>query len=274
MADAHIPATWYTLEQQLNTRWVARPLRVLAAVDSTNRILKDGAAHGETTHGMTILANHQTGGRGRLGRSWSSPPGSGIYASVALSLDPERLSGVLSLVAGVAMTEAVRDVTGLPVGLKWPNDGVGNGRKYAGILVEAGAFPSPWAIIGFGINVLGVVPHDLPNATNLETLAERPWDRAELFLRLMERFEAWYDLWILEGDEPIVARWSELTVTLGHLVQVMRPGQPAWVGRALVLDRDGGLWIENDTGERIKVLSGEVSLRLENGEYAATSKGS
>lgn len=259
-----------SIRSELETRWMARPTVILDEVDSTNRWLKNQQGHGEASHGMAVWADAQTEGRGRLGRTWHSPPGSNIYTSVLLCPPHNRLSGVLSLVAGVAVCDAVRRAVGLDARMKWPNDAVIQGRKFCGILVEAGADPSPWAIVGIGVNVTGPVDPALVHAVSLSEARDGLVSREDLWRTLMSTLEYAYDQWIAQGDTWVVRAWTRMNVTLGQEVQVKRPGDAPWVGTAESIDVDGGLWVVAH-GRREKVISGEVSIRLADGRYAPES---
>ena len=258
------------IERELGTAAMGRPTVVLDSVGSTNRWLKEAWSKRQVRHGTAVWADEQTSGRGRLGRAWESPPGKNIYTSVLWEPPRERLSGVLSLVAGVAVARSVRAYTGLDARMKWPNDGVIRGRKFCGILVEAGVDPSPWAVVGIGVNVLGQVGAEYPNAVTLEQCLSRPVSREDLWLGLMKELEAAYQAWIADGDNWAVMAWTQHNATLGHMVRVEKPGQDIWVGRAESVAPDGGLWVAN-AERREKVISGEVSLRLADGGYAPDS---
>lgn len=259
-----------SIEGELSTVEAGRPTVVLDSVGSTNRWLKEAWAKGHVRHGTAVWADEQTQGRGRLGRAWESPPGKNIYTSVLWEPPRERLSGVLSLMAGVAAARSVREYTGLDARMKWPNDGVIGSRKFCGILVEAGVDPSPWAVVGIGINVLGQVGREYPNAVTLEQCLKSPLSREDLWLKLMSHLEAAYTSWIEAGDNWAIHAWTQHNATLGHMVRVEKPGQDMWVGRAESVASDGGLWVAN-AERREKVISGEVSLRLADGGYAPES---
>src|SRR5690242_19863216 len=158
-------------------------IRFMPSVGSTNDVAAALAQAG-AGEGTTIVAEHQTAGRGRRGRTWFSPPGAGLYVSVVLrpgdsdSLTPAVT--LLTLAAGVALAEGVRAATGLPVGIKWPNDLVVERRKLAGILAEAVGSPGVSAIIlGFGINIRPAAypPEIASRATSLESELGRPVER-------------------------------------------------------------------------------------------------
>jgi len=255
----------------LPTRWLGHPLWHLDTVDSTNQWLRSAMESGRAGHGAVVVADRQTAGRGRRGRVWESPPAGNIYTSALLCPPPERLSGLLSLLAGLAVVQAVRDVTQLDAQLKWPNDAVLRGRKFAGVLVEAGVSPAPWAIVGMGINVNGAPSAHYPQATSLAHEWEGGTvDAKTLFYALLAALEATYEEWLSAGDSLVVERWSRMNVTVGRVVEVHQPGQPPWVGRALRLDADGSLWVARDN-QPIKIVAGDVSVRLPGGGYASGS---
>lgn len=153
------------------------------SVGSTNDVALKLAAQGDR-EGAIVMADAQTSGRGRRGRVWFSPPGSGLYISIVLSpgrarLDPDRATTLLTLTAGVALAEGIEAATGLRVDLKWPNDVYAGRRKLAGILAEAAA---PHVVLGYGINAgSAAYPPELADrATSLETELGRRVDRAAL----------------------------------------------------------------------------------------------
>ncbi len=256
-----------TIEAQLKTRWVGHPTVVLDTVDSTNRWLKERWSSGKIGPGTVVWADEQMAGRGRLGRQWASPAGFHIYTSLLWFPPHERLTGLMSLVAGVAVVRAVRAITHLDARLKWPNDAVIGGKKFAGVLVEAGQEPVPWAIIGIGMNVRGSIGPSFPHATTLEEASGRTIARGNLWLQLMGELEQAYTSWKDNGDQWVVEAWSAINVTLGQEVRIEQPGHAPWTGTADQLDLDGGLWVKIP-GRRVKVISGEVSVRLADGRYA------
>jgi BirA family transcriptional regulator, biotin operon repressor / biotin---[acetyl-CoA-carboxylase] ligase len=164
-------------------------------IGSTNDVALALAVGGDSD-GAIVIADGQTAGRGRLGRRWFSPPGSGLYVSTVLQpsaaqADPQRATGLLTLAAGLALAEAIESVTGLRVDIKWPNDLMIARRKLGGILAEAvGVERRPMAqqraitrvVLGYGINIRSTAyPQELADrATSLEAAIGRPMDRANL----------------------------------------------------------------------------------------------
>ena len=224
---------------------VGLELAVLRKVDSTNRlawrIRRELAEDDIEVEGTALLAYEQTAGRGRQGRSWVSPAGLGIYATVCGHLaDPQRLP-VLPLAVAVALAEVLDRFLPVPCRLKWPNDVMVNGRKLAGILVEAAVRPgrSPEAIVGFGVNH-GHGRRDLPTpaATSvaLETaqppaLAQLAWDLTEAVAR---------ELRLVQPREVTVARWLSRSLHLsGETLRCRLPDGAEVVGGFAGLTPDG-----------------------------------
>lgn len=256
------------LQAGLKTSWLGHRLYMFDEIDSTNLWLKNRLTAETDPHGTVVLADAQRAGRGRLGKSWWSPAGTGLYTSALFY--PERFDnlGITTLLAGVALAEGVSALTGIKVGLKWPNDAILHGKKFAGILAEAGTTPRPWLIIGIGINVSGPVPEELPNAGNLVSLGGCPVDRVLLWERTMETLERMYDGWLSTGNEPVLERWTHYNQTLGQRVLVSRAGHPPLTGIAEAIDSDGCLRVKSANGEHVRICGGEVSLRLADGRYA------
>jgi BirA family biotin operon repressor/biotin-[acetyl-CoA-carboxylase] ligase len=182
----------------------------------------------------------------------------------------DRLGGILSLLAGVAVVQVVRTKTGLDARLKWPNDALIDGKKFAGILVEAGLHPRPWAVVGIGINVRGDVDQKETHRVTLARVLGHPVSREDLWVSLVQRFEAVYEAWLLYGDHWAAQAWTAVNATLGALVRVERPGCTPWVGLAERIDDDGGLWVTSPQ-HREKIISGDVRIRAIDGSYAPDS---
>ena len=233
--------------------------------DSTNtqaqRFAKEGAPHG-----TVLIAGHQTQGRGRMGRSFQSPEGAGVYLSVILrpNCPPEQLMH-LTCAAGVAIVEAVEIVSGIRPQVKWINDLVIGSKKLGGILtqmsVEGGLVR--YAIIGIGINCLqktGDFPPQIAEiATSLSMAAGRSILPGELAAAMVEAL--WrMDSMLFTGKDHLMAAYKKNCITLGKQIQVIR-GDEIRPGKALDVDADGGLLVQYPDGTRETVSSGEVSVR-------------
>ncbi len=233
-----------------------RDLQVVRSTGSTNSDLAAAARDGAAA-GLVLVAEEQTAGRGRLGRSWTAPARSGLTFSVLLRpvAAPSRL-GWLPLLAGLAVAEAVNAVAGLDVRLKWPNDVLVVERKLGGILAErvGGA-----VVLGFGLNVSATAA-ELPGpaATSLVVEGAACTDRdpvlRAVLRRLADRVAAWD---VPDGDPGLAAAYARLCATLGRPVRAQLPGGVAVVGVAEALDADGRLSIRTATG-REHVGAGDV----------------
>jgi BirA family biotin operon repressor/biotin-[acetyl-CoA-carboxylase] ligase len=213
------------------------------------------------TEGAVVIAEEQTAGRGRRGRGWFSPPGSGLYVSVVLmpnrARDPMRATRLLTLAAGVAIAEAIETITGLRVDLKWPNDVHVSRRKLAGILAEA---DEARVVLGYGINILpAAFPPDLGDrATSLEAELGRPVDRHQLLAETLAALSARYhDL--LEGRfDAILDAWRwRAPAASGARVTWTAPSGPQ-SGVTCGIDGDGALLVR--IGDRMEhIVGGEVT---------------
>lgn len=257
----------------LTTRSIGRNYRFAAQVDSTNVALREwmNAADkvGERLpEGAVIVADHQTSGRGRRGRSWYSASGSGIWMSVLLrpELVPAQ-AGILTLMAAVAVRQAVLAVTGVQLRIKWPNDLLAADRKVCGILIELAADHEriASAIVGIGINVRQPTERFPPDVTavagTLEQACGRTVSRPRLVAALCGTLEHYYEL-IRSGDiQPVLAGWRAGADWLGDSVTVHLPAGRL-VGEAVDIAADGSLLIKTGDGNTRSVYAGDVSLRL------------
>ncbi|NMA54440.1 MAG: biotin--[acetyl-CoA-carboxylase] ligase [Firmicutes bacterium] len=227
--------------------------------DQARQLARQGAAEG-----TIVVAEEQTAGRGRRGRAWVSQPGSGIFVSLILrpNLIPAQ-APLLTLTAAVAGAEAIRQLTGLPAVIKWPNDLYVDGRKVAGILTEMSSEMDTifYVVVGIGINVnTSSFPTEVSaSATSLALEQGRSVCRRQLLQLLLEKLEYWYQILSADQDQ-ILERWRQLTITLGKRVSVYSPNFTVH-GLALDIDHEGALLLETETGEKVKIFSGDVSLR-------------
>lgn len=236
------------------------------SVGSTNDEARALAAAG-APEGTVVVAEEQTGGKGRLGRRWESPRGTGVWLSVILRppLPPAEVSP-LTLMAAVAVAEAIERATGLRPGIKWPNDVLVNGRKVCGILTELSAEVERinHVILGIGINV-NLASADLPeevrgSASSLAAEAGAPVSRARLAGELLSRLDYWYRVFLRQGFDPAREVWKRYSITLGRPVTASSRTQRI-EGIAVDVEGDGALLIEMADGSRQRVLAGEVTLR-------------
>jgi BirA family biotin operon repressor/biotin-[acetyl-CoA-carboxylase] ligase len=247
----------------LNTHDMGQALHCHEEVTSTRDLAKELAEEG-AAHGEVVIADRQTAGRGRRGRTWASPPGKNLYLSAVLRPDlPPQRAPELTLVASLAVCDACRQA-GVDAGIKWPNDVLAGDRKLAGILTELAAEPEQvhWAVVGIGVN-LNAGPEDLPPdlravATSLAIERGQPVPRALFAAALLTLLEQWLDRHAEEGFEPIREAWRERSATLGREVRVEADGAEG-DGVAEDLDETGALLVRA-AGRRIRVAAGDVRL--------------
>ena len=234
-------------------------------ISSTNTHAKQMAREG-APHGTVLIAGQQTGGRGRMGRTFQSPAGMGVYLSVILrpNCAPKHLMH-LTCAAGVAMMDAVEAVSGIRPQVKWINDLVIKGKKLGGILTEMSVEKGivDYAIIGIGINCLQKetdFPLEISSiATSLSMAAEKTVSPEVLAAAMTE------SLWKLDSalfsqKECLMARYRQDCITLGKEIQVIR-GDTVLPGKAVDIDDEGGLLVQYPDGTVQVVSSGEVSVR-------------
>ena len=232
-----------------------------ATIGSTSDRLKE-LARTAALEWTAVLADAQTGGRGREGRAWQSPPG-GLYLSALLRPKPQR-APLLPLAAGVAVVDAVRGF-GVACELKWPNDVLAGGRKLAGILAEASSSVAgvEWVVLGIGVNVaLDPSALEEPLRSSVSSLRREGAAEAkpeDVAAAVLARLGVWYDA-LAEEPQRVVAAWRARAVPWwGALVDV-RAGGAALRGRLIEVDDQGALVIELSGGERRRLVSGEVQM--------------
>jgi BirA family biotin operon repressor/biotin-[acetyl-CoA-carboxylase] ligase len=256
----------------LTTHTFGRELVYLPCTSSTNDEAKELAAQG-APEGTVVVADEQTAGRGRMGRQWMAPPATCILCSILFrpQLLPTQAQR-LTMVCGLAATDAVEEIAGLQVWLKWPNDLIVKSqipnaksqdwKKLAGVLTETafkgdqGAF----AIVGIGINVnvqVEMLPELDPNATSILAEAGQPTDRAALLAALLAGVERRYEA--LEAGESPHKEWAARLATLGQQVQAIASGETL-VGVAESVDENGALLLRAADGTLHRLLVGDVTL--------------
>jgi BirA family biotin operon repressor/biotin-[acetyl-CoA-carboxylase] ligase len=245
------------IEYELATRRVGRRIAVWNRVTSTNDLAAQ-ASSSAANEGLVVLAEEQTAGRGRRGRSWVAPPRSSLLMSVLL-FPPTPLSatGWLTALGAVAAAEVVHEWTGRKAGIKWPNDVRVEGQKIAGVLVERGN----GAIIGIGLNAnlrRGDLPQPLSvSTTSLLELLGGPVDRSELARALIRRLDAWYERGRAEGPETLNPAWRDRSEHLGRAVCVTTPAGPR-LGRLDDLDLQRGVSLALPDGSHGMITASDV----------------
>ena len=231
--------------------------------DSTNRVAMD-LGYTRAAEGTVVLAEEQTAGRGRSGRTWHSERGAGLYVTLLLrpKLSPAQ-APLLTMLAGLSAQAAMRAQTGLTTELKWPNDLMLNGKKIGGILTEMHAEPSQvrFVIVGIGINVnQEKFPADISSvASSLRKESGRTHSRLELLVRLLSQFESDYNHFLREGAPFVVQRFlSVSTFAAGRRVRV-DSGHESYVGTTAGLSPEGLLLVAKDEGPTVTVIAGDVT---------------
>ena len=238
---------------------IVRDINWLRTTGSTNDAAARLAALG-AKEGTTVVAEAQTSGRGRHGRTWFSPAGAGLYVSIVLR--PSKGPGLrLTLAAGVAVAEALRAATGLPAELKWPNDVMIGRRKVAGILAEsawhADALSS--VVLGFGVNLREAsYPAELAaRVTSIEAETSRPVDRAQVLAEILACVAERYAELHAEKFDAILSDWRQLAPSLPSAPVEWDSHAGLIRGRAEDIDADGALLVR--VGDRLeRVIAGEV----------------
>lgn len=238
----------------------------LATVDSTNTCAKKLAQQG-APGGTVVIADEQTGGRGRLGRHFSSPAGQGLYLSLILrpNCPPGELMH-LTCAVGLAASDSVFSACGITPGIKWTNDLVLGSRKLGGILTELSIDPATalvsYAIIGIGINCAQKAEDFPPEIQNIATslhLSGRDTEIEVLAAALIDRLYQMQQR-LFSEKEQIMERFSRRCVTIGRNISILQ-GDQVRHGKALDIDADGALVVELDSGAVEHIACGEVSIR-------------
>ena len=254
------------LESSISTEWAAKNLLVFDEIDSTNNVIKKAAEEG-APHGTLAVADYQSGGKGRRGRSWVSPHGVGIWMSILLrpeNLPPSHAS-MLTLVCALAVAGGIREVTGLGAGIKWPNDIVVNGKKVCGILTEMSSEMESihYVVPGIGINCnTKEFPEELKGtATSLLLETGAPVKRSRLVGAVMKALEGYYAAFMETGDmSALLETYNSMLVNRQKEVRVLEPGKE-YTALALGIDASGALLVRKEDGQTEAIISGEVSVR-------------
>ncbi len=252
------------LQSILDTQWAGKEIVCLDVVDSTNTKAKELAEKGYPS-GTLVVAQQQTAGKGRRGRGWESPAGSGIFMTLLLkpAIDPDHAS-MLTLVAALSVAKALAEITQADVKIKWPNDIVVNGKKICGILTEMSAQLNHinHIVIGIGINVHNEdFSEELrPVASSLLLECKKRFCRAEIIAKTLGYFETYYAEFLkTENLQILAADYNALLVNMHKNVRVLDPKEP-FEGTAAGITENGELIVDTLESRKL-VSSGEVSVR-------------
>ena len=252
-----------TIADQIHTKWAGKTVHFARETDSTNlwikRLAKEGAPEG-----TLALAEFQSAGRGRLGRSWEVPEGTSVMMSILLrpKFEPQY-APMLTLVMGMAVAKAVKKF-GFDVSIKWPNDVVVSHKKICGILTEMGVRDGKidYAVIGVGINVnIREFPEEMADkATSLYLESGKEFDRSQIPGLVMEAFEEYYEKFAATCDlSGLKEEYESILANYNQPVRVLAKEPYEGVARGIT---DGGeLLVEKTDGTIVAVSAGEVSVR-------------
>ena len=252
------------IKHNLCTEVLGQDIYYKEEIDSTNNQAKVLAREG-AKEGHLIIAEHQSQGKGRLGRSWQSPAGTGIWMS--LILRPHILpkyASQLTLIAGLSMCEVIQEITGLEAKIKWPNDIVVNGKKVCGILTEMSAEMESinYIILGIGVNVnMAYFPEELPYASSLAIEGKKEYSRKAIIKAFLEKFEIDYKAYKKQPDlTSIMERYEKNCITLNRKVKLLVSHEEV-IAKATGISNEGELLVTLEDGTMKVVSSGEVSVR-------------
>jgi len=262
----------FEIQDRLNTRLIGKTLVWNYEVDSTNDVALGLASTG-APDGTVVLSESQRRGRGRMGRSWYSPPGEGIYLSVLLKPPLSPLKAYqIPMMATVATVETLNDLFNLEVKIKWPNDLMLRNRKLGGILTELKAERDriQYVVVGIGINAnMTQFSEELkPFVTSLALELGRSVERVALVRALLRSLEKWYFLMLEEnspGGSPgpktpsLFETWRSLSCTVGNRVEV-KTGEGIIQGLATRIAPDGSLYVREESGKERHIVTGDVAL--------------
>lgn len=253
------------VESRMETAWAGRKVYSYTVTDSTNNEIRRLAEQGEP-EGTLALAEEQNKGKGRRGRDWMTPAGSAVAMSLLLrpAIEPANAS-MVTLVMGLAVAAACRELYGVDARIKWPNDVVVDGKKICGILTEmsCGADGVHYVVIGVGINTcVEAFPEELlDKAVSLHKLTGNRPDRAELIACCMKKFEEYYEKFLeTENLSQLKEAYNGYLAGKGGMVRVLEPGNE-YSGISEGIDERGELQVRREDGTVESVYAGEVSVR-------------
>jgi BirA family biotin operon repressor/biotin-[acetyl-CoA-carboxylase] ligase len=255
------------LASRLKSNVFGKKVQVFESVESTQNIARSAAEDG-APEGTLVIAEQQLNGRGRMGREWVSPRGKGVWMSMVLRPSlPIQFAPQLTLLTAVALCRSLKRITALPIGIKWPNDLLIDGKKISGILLESAAEDErlTFVIAGIGISV-NLEEDDYPvelleKATSLRMAGNKKIDRIDVITDFLMEWEQLYFLYQEQGFSPIVTIWEALSVSLGKPARLITP-QGDLVGVPIGLDESGAIRIQLADGSIKPVFSAEMGEPL------------
>jgi len=251
------------IQSGLKTKVMGKEIHLFPAVASTNILAMEMASAG-APEGTVVLAETQTGGKGRLGRKWISPMGN-LYVSVILRPDiPIHKAPLITLTGAVAVASAIRKQSDIQAAIKWPNDIYVNGKKVAGLLTEMSAEQDRirHIVLGIGVDVnmeLAELPPDVRELTT--TLAQEVGariNRTALLQHVLRDLEHWYQKFLV-ADADVLSEWTKFNMTIGNRVTVSGMGR-IQEGLAQGIDSEGRLLVRHDDGSIHIIAAGDVTI--------------
>jgi BirA family transcriptional regulator, biotin operon repressor / biotin---[acetyl-CoA-carboxylase] ligase len=250
----------------LKTKTFGKTIHYLESTESTQKVAHQLAQEG-CPEGTLVIAEEQTNGRGRLARNWHSPKYSGVWMSLVLrpKLPPQK-APQFTLIAAVAVAQAIEDVCNISPDIKWPNDILINGKKITGILTELQADSDKInaIIMGIGMNVNQSVsdfPKELQDiATSLSIESETQISRSLLVQKTLENLEKYYHLYLDKGFSPLKLLWESYAVTLGKVI-VARTLTGSITGKAVGITNEGVLRIQEQNGIIHEIYSADIEVK-------------
>lgn len=259
--------TPFEVKPYLRTRWLGKEIHYFPSLNSTNTKAYELALKG-AEEGELVIAESQEKGKGRLGRSWFSPPNLNLYLSVILRPPiPPHQAPLITLMAAVATAEAIRNYPGLRPMIKWPNDILLKGRKVAGLLneIQSEMDRVHFVILGIGVN-LNVEEKMFPKeirsiATSVKKEMGQAISRKMFLAFLLQELEKWYTLFLKQGGRSAILKaWRKWAQIKGKQVRMTSFGETI-TGRAIDVDSEGALIIETRYGERKRVVAGDIEYK-------------
>jgi BirA family biotin operon repressor/biotin-[acetyl-CoA-carboxylase] ligase len=248
----------------LKTRIIGKEIEILPEVVSTNTLAMERASNG-APEGAVVIAETQTGGKGRLGRKWASPKGN-LYLSLVLRPDiPMYKAPLITLMGAVAVASAIRKQCALDTVIKWPNDILISGRKVSGLLTEMSAEQDRirHIVLGIGVDVNMELEELSPDVRELTTTlagaAGKKFDRADLLREILRDLDHWYQVF-LSDVQDVLSEWKSLNMTIGNRITVSGAGETL-EGVAQGIDNEGRLVIRLDDGAIRAVAAGDVTIQ-------------
>ena len=254
------------IKNQLKTNILGRKILYFQSLASTNKKACDMLQKGGAEKGLVLIAEEQTAGRGRQGKGWYSPCGTGLYFTILL--EPCVVSQkyyLITVISCLSVVKSLEDINVYPQ-IKWPNDLLLEGKKICGILsqLQSGKNDEKYFVVGIGLNLnQREFPSDLKEATSVYNLTEKKVDRTELLKKILENIEYYY-LELKKGKEDkLLSSWKNKLAWFNKQV-IVKDRTNQWQGRLAGISKRGELILEMNTGEKKKFWAGNLSLRKQS----------